>query len=156
MRIILSTLLIVATLFVMSFTEGPGYQVGDIATDFSLKNVDGTFISMSDFEDANGFIVIFTCNTCPVAKAYEDRIIELHENFASKGYPVIAINPNDPDVKKDLRAFLTQRENQIRDAINRKDYDQAEKSVREILLFAPNNQKLKQTLQHIQTLRENR
>ena len=43
--------------------------------------------------------MIFTCNTCPYAVAYEDRIIELHNNFASKGYPVLAVNPNDPAAK---------------------------------------------------------
>lgn len=77
-----------------------GYQIGDVATDFSLKGVDGNFVSLRDFDDANGYIVIFTCNTCPYAQMYEDRIIELHNKYASAGYPVIAINPNDPEVKE--------------------------------------------------------
>lgn len=72
-----------------------GYQIGDKVADFSLKNVDGKSISMSSIT-AKGFIVVFTCNTCPVAKAYEQRIIALNKEFAGKGYPVIAINPNDP------------------------------------------------------------
>lgn len=76
----------------------PGYQVGDVATDFSLKNVDGNFVSLSDYKDAKGYIVIFTCNTCPYAKMYEDRIIALHNKFADKGFPVVAVNPNDPSV----------------------------------------------------------
>lgn len=54
-----------------------GYQVGDIATDFSLKNVNNQKVALADFKDAKGFIVIFTCNHCPYAKAYEDRIIAL-------------------------------------------------------------------------------
>jgi peroxiredoxin len=72
-----------------------GYQPGDKAADFKLKNIDGTWVSLSDFKDAKGFIVIFTCNHCPYAKAYEDRIIGLDKKFAPLGYPVIAINPND-------------------------------------------------------------
>lgn len=76
-----------------------GYKVGDQAADFSLKNVDGTMVSLADFKGVNGYIVIFTCNTCPYAQMYEDRIIALHTKYASQGYPVVAINPNDPDVK---------------------------------------------------------
>ena len=73
-----------------------GYKIGDVATDFSLPNVGGEMVSLADFEDAKGFIVIFTCNTCPYSVAYEDRIIALDKAYKSKGYPVIAINPNDP------------------------------------------------------------
>lgn len=72
-----------------------GYKVGDKAADFRLRNVDGRMISMADYPDAKGFIVIFTCNHCPYSVAYEDRKIELHNKFAPMGYPVIAINPND-------------------------------------------------------------
>lgn len=73
-----------------------GYQVGDKAMDFKLKNIDGKWVSLEDYKDAKGFIVIFTCNHCPYAKAYEDRIIALDKKYATLGYPVIAINPNDP------------------------------------------------------------
>jgi peroxiredoxin len=76
--------------------DGDGYKIGDVATDFSLLNVDGEMVSLADFEDAKGFILIFTCNTCPYSVAYEDRIIALDKAYKSKGYPVIAINPNDP------------------------------------------------------------
>ncbi len=72
-----------------------GYQVGDKAKDFKLINIDGEYVSMADYKDAKGFIVIFTCNHCPYAKLYEDRIIGLDQKFKAKGYPVIAINPND-------------------------------------------------------------
>lgn len=73
-----------------------GYQVGDKASDLKLKNIDGKWISLGDYKDARGFIVIFTCNHCPYAKAYEERIIALDKKYAPLGYPVIAINPNDP------------------------------------------------------------
>lgn len=78
-----------------------GYGIGDEVADFQLKNVDGKMVSLADYPDAKGFIVIFTCNTCPYAVASEDRIIALQNEFESKGYPVIAINPNDPSVQPD-------------------------------------------------------
>ncbi len=83
-----------------AFTVQPayaGYEVGDVATDFNLKNVDGSMLSLKSFEDAKGYIVIFTCNHCPFSKMYEDRIIALHNTYAPKGFPVVAINPNDPE-----------------------------------------------------------
>lgn len=76
-----------------------GYEVGDEASDFKLKNIDGKMVSLSDFKSAKGFIVVFTCNHCPYAKKYEDRIIELDIKYKAQGYPVIAINPNDPNVQ---------------------------------------------------------
>lgn len=74
------------------------YKAGDIATDFNLKNLEGKMVSLSGYEDAKGFIVVFSCNTCPVVKQYEQRIIDLHEKFGPKGYPVVAINSNDRNV----------------------------------------------------------
>ena len=79
------------------FREG-GYQVGDQVRDFRLKNVDGKLVSLADNPDAKGYILVFTCNTCPISQAYENRLIALHAQYASRGYSVIAINPNDPDV----------------------------------------------------------
>ncbi|MGK4568961.1 thioredoxin family protein [Flavobacterium sp. 3HN19-14] len=93
-------LLIVAFTFAFTTNTG-GYKVGDVATDFSLKNIDNKMVSLKDFKDAKGFIVIFTCNHCPYAKAYEDRIIALDKKYSKAGYPVIAINPNNPEKQKD-------------------------------------------------------
>ena len=76
-----------------------GYEVGDIATDFKLKNIDGKMVSLADYKDAKGYIVIFTCNTCPYAVQYEDRIIALDKKYAKEGFPVVAIMPNDPEVQ---------------------------------------------------------
>ncbi len=76
-----------------------GYKVGDIATDFILKNIDGKMVSLADYKEAKGFIVIFTCNTCPVSVRNEDRILALNKKYKSLGYPVIAINPNNPAVQ---------------------------------------------------------
>jgi len=73
-----------------------GYKIGDKVADFKLKNVDGKMVSLADYKNAKGFVVIFSCNHCPYVKAYEDRMIELHKKYESKGFPVIAINSNDP------------------------------------------------------------
>jgi len=73
-----------------------GYKPGDEVKDFKLKNIDGKMVSLGGIKDAKGYIVVFTCNHCPYAKAYEDRIIALHNENAEEGYPVIAINSNDP------------------------------------------------------------
>ena len=78
-----------------------GYGIGDEATDFKLKDVDGKMVSMADYKDAKGFIVIFTCNTCPFAVASEERIVALDKKYKELGYPVIAVNPNDPKVQPD-------------------------------------------------------
>lgn len=76
-----------------------GYKPGDKATDFKLKSVDGKFYSLSDYKDAKGFIVVFTCNHCPFAVKYEDRVNELAKKYTKKGYILLAINPNDPVVQ---------------------------------------------------------
>lgn len=94
----LTTILIGGLLFTGNLDKA-GYTVGDKAMDFNLKNIDGSMVSMAANPDNKGYIVIFTCNTCPYSVAYEDRIIDLHNKYAPKGYPVIAINPNDPAVQ---------------------------------------------------------
>jgi len=81
------------------FAIAQGYKVGDEAIHFNLKNVDGKMVSSDSFKNAKGFILVFTCNECPYAVAYMDRIIELDKKYREKGFPVIAINPNDPDVQ---------------------------------------------------------
>ena len=75
--------------------ETKGYKIGDKTEDFQLKNVDGKIQSLSMMENAKGYIVVFTSNECPFALAYEDRLIQLHNEMAPKGYPVVAINSND-------------------------------------------------------------
>lgn len=90
-------LMLMAT-FMVAGLYAQGLKIGDKAPDFRLKNVDGKMVSLADYTQAKGFIVIFSCNHCPFVKAYEDRMIALHEKYASKGFPVIAINSNDPEV----------------------------------------------------------
>lgn len=102
----LSIALIAGLVLLISFgmaDRTDGLKVGDTATDFNLRGTDDQMYSLKDVkdakgEDAKGWIVTFTCNTCPVAKAYEDRLIELHNKMSPKGYPVVAIQPNDPGI----------------------------------------------------------
>lgn len=97
----------------MSFTEKDtplgGYDIGDVVSDVNLMDVNKKMVSFADYTDAKGFIVIFTCNTCPYAVASEDRINALDAEFKGKGYPVIAINPNNPDVQPDDTFELMQK-----------------------------------------------
>jgi len=93
-------IVLVASAFTSNTTSvSAGYEVGDIATDFKLKNIDGNMVSLADYKDAKGYIVVFTCNTCPYAVLYEDRIIALDKKYAEKGFPVVAIMPNNPSVQ---------------------------------------------------------
>lgn len=90
------TALLIFTAF-FSQAQSNTLQAGQAAPDFKLKNVDNKEVSFASYPDAKGFIVVFTCNTCPYAIAYEQRIIDLDKKFRPQGYPVIAINPNDPE-----------------------------------------------------------
>lgn len=74
------------------------YGIGDTVADFKLKNVDGKMVSLTDFKNSKGVIVVFDCNTCPVSKAYNTRIMELSKKYGSKGFPLVAINANSPEV----------------------------------------------------------
>jgi len=98
---ILAVVVLVGLMSAFTVKDSGGYKVGDVAEDFSLKNVDGKLVSMRDYKEAKGFIVVFTCNHCPYAVAYEDRIIALDKKYRKQGYPVIAINPNNPEKQKE-------------------------------------------------------
>ncbi len=82
-------------------TNSEGYQIGDAVSNFRLKNVDSRMISLSDYSSQKGVIVVFSCNHCPFAKAYEERVIALDRKFGAQGFPVIAINPTDPAAYED-------------------------------------------------------
>jgi len=85
-------------LILFAAAQQPPLTPGKVAPDIKLISVSDKTISLNDYPQAKGFIIVFTCNTCPYAKAYEQRIIELNNHYASLGFPVIAINPNDPAV----------------------------------------------------------
>lgn len=89
----LVVLMVAAFIGVSAFAQG--YKPGDKAIDFKLKNIDGKMVSLTDYKDAKGIIVVFTCNHCPFSIKYEDRINGLAKKYNNAGYPLIAVNPND-------------------------------------------------------------
>lgn len=99
MKNIITLLVLVFTAW-LSQAQTATLKAGDIAPDFKLKNVDNKEVSFASYPNAKGFIIVFTCNKCPYAVAYEQRIIDLDKKFRPQGYPVIAINPNDPEASK--------------------------------------------------------
>jgi peroxiredoxin len=92
--------LLIFPVFIFSFfapnDEHKTLAIGAQAPDFNLKGVDGKNYSLSSFKDANILAIVFTCNHCPTAQAYEERVIKLTKEYAGKGVAVIAIMPNDP------------------------------------------------------------
>ncbi len=71
--------------------------IGQPAPDFELPGVDDKTYRLNDFADADILVVIFTCNHCPTAQAYEDRLIKLHKDYHDRGVAFVAISPNDPE-----------------------------------------------------------
>ena len=95
------SLFLMAACLVLMVAASPvklGYEVGDTVADFKLKNTNGKMVALSDYKDAKGVIVIFDCNTCPYSKAYNDRILALSKKYASKSFPTVLIQSNDPEV----------------------------------------------------------
>lgn len=70
--------------------------IGDAAPDFKLPGVDGKEYTLQSFATAKLLLVIFTCNHCPTAQAYEARIAQLEVDYKDKGVALLAISPNDP------------------------------------------------------------
>src|SRR4029450_6900103 len=76
--------------------DHPTLSVGSKAPSFSLKGVDGKTYTLASFAKNKILVIVFTCNHCPTAQAYEDRIIQLTNDYRPKNVGVVAINPNDP------------------------------------------------------------
>ena len=71
-------------------------QIGERAPYFSLKGTDSKIYSLADFQGANALVVLFTCNHCPYAQAYESRIVELAQQGRERGVKFVGICSNDP------------------------------------------------------------
>ena len=100
--LVLPIMLLMMLVSFPALAQDKGYAVGDEARDFTMTNINGEIVTLSEMTDAEGnpakgHIVVFTCNTCPWAKLYEDRLIALSAKYLPLGYPVVAVNPNDPD-----------------------------------------------------------
>ncbi|GAO45528.1 redoxin domain-containing protein [Flavihumibacter petaseus] len=91
---------LLALLFFVSVSVFAGdpvtLAIGSKAPEFSLPGIDGKTWTLANFSDAKVLVIVFTCNHCPTAQAYEDRLIQLTADYAGKGVAVVAINPNDP------------------------------------------------------------
>ena len=72
-------------------------EIGDNAIPFSLPGVDEETYSLSAYQDKEAVVVIFTCNHCPYARAWEDRIVSIQNDYADQGIQVLAINANDAE-----------------------------------------------------------
>jgi len=92
------SIVIIALLSMCTHVIGQGLSVGDTAPGFILTNVDDTQVSLSDYADEKGAVIVFTCNHCPYSVAYEDRLNELDAKYKALGFPLISINPNDPEL----------------------------------------------------------
>jgi thiol-disulfide isomerase/thioredoxin len=71
-------------------------EIGAQAPDFKLPGIDGKFYTLADFSDAKALVIVFTCNHCPTAQAYEDRIKSVATDYRSKGVALVAVSPNSP------------------------------------------------------------
>lgn len=90
-RIITLIILLPFSMLILSFISIPSNNISD----FTLKNIDGKMVSTTDYKEAKGFIVIFTCNHCPFAKLYSKRLNQLNAKYAKLNVPLLAINSMD-------------------------------------------------------------
>src|SRR5580765_6266928 len=100
-KMILAGWRLIAFLFIASTTaftpDNPKtLPIGSKAPDFNLKGIDGKMYTLASFKDAKILVIVFTCNHCPTAQAYEDRLILLTKDYTPRGVAVVAIMPNDP------------------------------------------------------------
>ena len=94
-----ATLLSAASVISSAADDAPAHPtlaIGAAAPDFDLPGVDGRTHALAEYTSARALVVVFTCNHCPTAQAYEERIQKLHDDFAPKGAVLVAISPNDP------------------------------------------------------------
>jgi len=76
----------------------PELAIGAAAPEFKLKGADGAVHALADYKDAKAVVVVFTCLSCPFARAYEERTIALARDYAGRGVQVVAVMPNDPSI----------------------------------------------------------
>ena len=93
---VLGILLLFTSAFAFSNKDYKTLEIGASAPGFKLPGVDGRTYTLASFKSATILVIIFTCNHCPTAQAYEDRIIQLTKDYRNKGVAVVAISPNDP------------------------------------------------------------
>jgi peroxiredoxin len=96
LKLLFTLVLLSSGLFSFADDTNKTLSIGASAPDFKLRGVDGKTYSLASFKNATVLVVVFTCNHCPTAQAYEDRLIQLTKTYKSKGVAVVAVSPNDP------------------------------------------------------------
>jgi len=107
MKLLIPAIISVLVLFSSAFAQPatqPAHKpepvrtlaIGESAPDFDLPGVDGKRYTLKNFADAKLLLIVFTCNHCPTAQAYEERIKKIAKDYQPKGVSVVAISPNDP------------------------------------------------------------
>lgn len=90
---------LVASLTVQAQTPvAKSYAVGDAVAEFQVRNITNQFVNLADYTAQKGVVVVFMANHCPFSKAYEDRLMVIHNRFATQGYPVLAVQASDVTV----------------------------------------------------------
>lgn len=89
--------LLVGRVEAVAGTDPQPLPIGSKAIDFSLPATDGEIYSLGDFTSYPILVIVFTCNHCPTAQAYEDRMKQIVADYKGKGVALVAINPNDPE-----------------------------------------------------------
>src|SRR6516225_8438600 len=89
-------LLFSVTSIAFAFDDHPTLAIGAKAPDFNLPGIDGKTYMLASFKNARVLVIAFICNHCPTSQAYEERLIQLTDDYANKGVQVVAINPNNP------------------------------------------------------------
>ena len=91
----LITIILACFSFQVNAQENPPIlPLGSSAPDFNLLGVDGKNYTLADFKEAKVLAILFTCNHCPTAQAYEDRVIRLVKDYGDKSFSLVAISPN--------------------------------------------------------------
>ena len=89
-------LLIAAVVLAATAGYAAKLSIGDAAPDWSkIVGIDDKQHGLSDYKDAKIVVLVFTCNHCPVAVAYEDRLVALQKDYKDKGAQVVAVNVNN-------------------------------------------------------------
>lgn len=90
---------LVASLTVQAQTPvSKSYAVGDAVAEFQVRNITNQFVNLADYTAQKGVVVVFMANHCPFSKAYEDRLMVIHNRFVTQGYPVLAVQASDVTV----------------------------------------------------------
>ena len=97
MKLLIYIFFYLITFSAFSADEPETLKIGAKAPDFNLPGVDGKNYSLANFKNADVLAIVFTCNHCPTAQAYEQRIIDLVKDYQQKSFQLVAISPNAPD-----------------------------------------------------------